>query len=97
MNALVHFHYEILCPWKPHYPITTISKQLIYNYGVIIPWNYGELKNKMSFIKFVKFYCNCVLVPRWTLIEMNVHTIYMVWSIIFNFVNMLHESHTRQL
>jgi hypothetical protein len=48
MNALVHFHYEKLCPWKPHYLITTISKQLICNYGVIIPWNYGELKNKMS-------------------------------------------------
>jgi hypothetical protein len=30
--------YEKLCPPQPHYLITRVPKQLIYNYITIVPW-----------------------------------------------------------
>jgi hypothetical protein len=34
---LVFFHYEKLCPSKPHCPTIRIFKKLIYSYSTTIP------------------------------------------------------------
>jgi hypothetical protein len=71
-------HYEKLCAQKPHYLAITTLKQLICNYVTSIPWKYGPLKNTMPHWEFVEFYYNCILVPRWICIHMNVCTIYTI-------------------
>ncbi len=74
-------HYEKLCPQKPHYPTTKdVLKQLLQNYATTMPWEYKELKNKVSRYQFIEFYYNCVLVLRQTLVWMNecVHRIYNI-------------------